>query len=59
MNIKRDLKFNFKKAVEEIQSDTKLFIVSILTCKIGAVALEKKLDLANEVSHLLIYRKKR
>lgn len=57
LNIKRDLKYNFKRMIEETDDDTKTYLISVLTCKIGAVAIEKGLDLDMEVSYLVVYRK--
>lgn len=56
MNIKKDLKYNFKRFIEEQDDDTKIYIIKILTCKIGAIALDKGLDLDSEVSYLIVYR---
>lgn len=55
-NIKRDLKFNFKRLIEELDDDTKTFIISIPTSKIGAVALNKGLNLDIPMSYLVVYR---
>lgn len=55
-NIKRDLKYNFKKYIEETQDDTKIYMINILTCKIGELAIRKKFDLDLEESFLVVWR---
>lgn len=57
-NAKKDLKYNFKKLIEELEDDGKTFLIKIPTCKIGAVALDKGLDLNMETSYLVVYRKR-
>jgi len=58
-HIRRDLKANFKKLIEELGDDTKTFVITIPTSKIGVLALDKDLDLDYETSYLVVYRKKR
>jgi hypothetical protein len=57
MRISRDLKYNFKRLIEELDDDKKTYIISVLTNKMGAIALDKGLDLDVEISHLVVYRK--
>lgn len=59
MNIRRDLKSNFKSLIDELGDDTGTFVISILTAKIGVLALQKDLNLDQEVSYLVVYRKNR
>ena len=56
LRIKKDLKFNFKHMITDLDDDSKTFLIKILTCKMGVVALEKGLDLDSEVSYLVVYR---
>jgi hypothetical protein len=56
MRIRKDLRYNFKKLIEDLDDDRKTYLISIQTCKIGALALEKGLDLDIETSYLVIYR---
>lgn len=51
-----DLRFNFKKAVLASQDDSKLYLITIPTSKIGALALNKGFDLTIPVSYLIAYR---
>jgi hypothetical protein len=59
MNIKKDLKYNFKNMIETLDDDKKTFVISILTCKMGAIALDKNLDLSREDSYLVVFRTKK
>lgn len=54
-NITKDLKFNFKKLVEDV-GDEYVFVITIPTSKLGVVALTKKLKLDEDVSYLVVYK---
>lgn len=56
-NKSRDLQYNFKKVAEEF-GDELLYVITVETCKIGALALEKGFNLSLPVSYLLCYRKR-
>lgn len=56
LEINRDLKSNFKRFVTDLGADDKIFVIKILTSKIGLLALKKKLDLDLEVSYLVVYK---
>jgi hypothetical protein len=55
-NIKKDLKWNFKRLIENLDDDKRTFVISIFTCKIGALALDKGFDLDSEMSYIVAYR---
>lgn len=55
--VKRDLRYEFKALVEGLRDDSKVFLISVPTSKLGRVALEKNLDLTPEISYLVVYRK--
>lgn len=55
--VKRDLRYEFKSLVEGLGDDSKVFLISIPTSKLGRVALDKDLDLNPEISYLVVYRK--
>lgn len=56
MSIARDLKSAFKNYVTELGDDSKVFVISIPTNKIGALLLAKKLNLDYETSYLVVYQ---
>lgn len=53
---KKDLKYNFKRMIEETDDDRKTYLITIQTNKIGSLALDKGLDLDIEMSYLVVFR---
>ena len=53
---KGNFKNNFKKYIEELGSDTGVFLICIETNRLGALALDKNLDLDYPISYLLAFR---
>lgn len=57
MNIKRDLAFNFKKEITSFEDENKIYVIKVLTCKIGVLAVKLKLDLNISESYLVVSKK--
>ena len=55
LNIKRDLVYNFKKAVEQ-NGDEKIFVIQVPTNKVGVIAIDKDLNLDKDICYLIAYR---
>lgn len=56
MNISRDLKSAFKFYIQEIKDDSRVYVITIPTNKIGALLITKKLNLDYETSYLVVYQ---
>lgn len=54
----RDLRFNFAKLINDSSDENKVYVIRVITCKIGVIAVSLGLNLDLEESHLVIYRKK-
>jgi len=51
----RDLKYNFRKYIEEQDDDSGIYHIIVPTTRIGSVALQRGFDLSDEITHLVVY----
>lgn len=55
---KRDILYLFKQKIKAEQVDDKIYLITEKSSKLGILALEKKLNTDNEITYLMITKKK-